>query len=253
MTSRKSTRSFLAWSMLAAADLTLSLDVVLQDAECRQRVFDRQVQSRFVFCRTSKWNLQVSTLSGVLTSSFSMLFVRVHRLHPLLFQHQTRLQSRLLCFATSHIITPGCCSSTSSTAFGAPTWDLPLLTPVTSCSSALWETLNSVECGVGLPSLQQCTLLPHADHVGARGDSACRALAFFGMHAAFTNHLKQFFLWVQRTARPPSFQGSRGLHRTRLCRVNCYVSSHQHRSMLLRQLNSSRRAFDFSRFCLWTL
>ena len=41
LTPRKSTRSFLAWS---------------QDTECRQRVFDRQVQSRFVSCRTSKWN-----------------------------------------------------------------------------------------------------------------------------------------------------------------------------------------------------
>ena len=28
----------------------------LQDTECRQRVFDRQVQSRFVSCRTSEWN-----------------------------------------------------------------------------------------------------------------------------------------------------------------------------------------------------
>ena len=54
--------------------------------------------------------------------------------------------------------------------------------------------LDAVECRVLLPGLQQCTLLPHADHVGdvqrashARGDPSCRVLVCFSTHDGHRN------------------------------------------------------------------
>ena len=57
--------------------------------------------------------------------------------------------------------------------------------------------LDAVECRVLLPGLQQCTLLPHADHVGdvqrashARGDPSCRVLVCFSTHDGHRNVFK---------------------------------------------------------------
>ena len=54
--------------------------------------------------------------------------------------------------------------------------------------------LDAVECRVLLPGLQQCTLLPRADHVGdvqrashARGDPSCRVLVCFSTHDGHRN------------------------------------------------------------------